>query len=466
MILLHASSLINTSADFDPLIEQGTQPSLRLVFEYAKRYGFVLLTDEQVISLIMKSYSFESSNARLDGNFTPRNASYYHFSKYPVDRILELLKNIRKSIFALNIGKFDYDHESVKNINDLIITLIQRYISNSQKTIDSFIFYQSISIFYKFYTSIADQATSNFFVDYFQKNPKERLYIQKHFLDCHDKDSDFYLFYQTVLYSLVPSNEDIKQLLVYIQSQNVTEHAIFRWKYLIDTYCGREAISDDLYRLALSYAQKNRLLEYLNSKKNPIIFDWEIKDRRRSLRRKLDEKLRFQKFRNDLYPHQTELEAGKAKFCNFPATILLYQYSDIPDDLEDIDKVKYIFKNILTEPAIKGFEASLHSFVPTISELIQNKYPIEPVLIAGIYCRLLRNESLNDLSDDVILACSVSLEYDDRLGFRFHDNESPNVFEAIRDEIMLRGLKQIVIDEFFVPQFQVDGALIQGIHWV
>lgn len=465
-ILLHTNGIINTSANFSPLIEQGTQPSLRLVFEYAKRYGFDLLTDEQVISLIMNSYSLESSNARLDGHFTSRNASYYHFSKYPVNRILELLKNIRKSIFALNIGKFDYDHESVKNINDLIITLIQRYISNSQKTIDSLIFYQSISIFYKFYTSIADQATSNFFVDYFQKNPKERLYIQKHCLDCHDKDSDFYLFYQTVLYSLVPSNEDIKQLLVYVQSQIVTEHAICRWKYLIDTYCGREAISDDLYRLALSYARKNRLLEYLNSKKNPIIFDWEIKDRRRSLRRKLDEKLRFQKFRNDLYPHQTELEAGKAKFCNFPATILLYKYSDIPDDLEDIDKVKCIFKNILTESAIKGFEASLHSFVPTISELIQNKYPIEPVLIAGIYCRLLRRESLSDLSDNVILACSFILDYDNYLGFKFDEDGTPKLCESIKDEIISRGLKKTIVDEMFIPQFQTDGALIKGLHWV
>ena len=464
--LLHTNALINTSANFTPLIEQGTQSSLRLVFEYAKRYGFDLLTDEQVISLIMKSYNFESSNARLDENFTPRNASYYHFSEYPVDRILELLKNIRKSIFELNIGKFDYNHETVKNINDLIITLIQRYISNSQKTIDSLIFYKSISIFYKFYTSIADQATLEFLVDYFQRNPKERLYIQKHCLDSQDKDSDFYLFYQTVLYPLIPNNEDIEQLLIYIQSQNVTEHAICRWKYLIDIYCGREVIPEELYRLALPYARKNQLVDYLESKKKPLISEWEIKDKRRSLRRKLDEKLRFQKFRNDLYPHQTELEAGKAKFCEYPAKILLYKYSDIPDDLEDIDKVKYIFKNSLTESAIKGFEASLHSLVPTISELIQNKYPIEPVLIAGIYCRLLRNESLSDLSDDVILACSFIVDYDSYLGSTFHEDGKPKLCETIKNEIISRGLKQTIINEMFIPQFQTDGALIQGIYWV
>ncbi|WP_288996444.1 hypothetical protein [uncultured Psychrobacter sp.] len=466
LMLLHDNSLINTSANFTHLIERGTHSSLRLVFEYAKRYGFGLITDEQVISLIMKSYSFKLSDSKREDNFAPQNGSYYYFSQYPIVRIPTLLKNIRKNILALNIGKYDYNHESVQDINDLIITLIQRYVSESQQTLDSLIFYQSISIFNRFYTSSIGRGFSEFFMDYFQKNPREKLQIQKYYLEQSSEHFNFYLFNQTSLSPLIPSNEDIEKLLLYVQSQDVTEHTIDKWKHLIDLYCGRDAISDELYLLALPYAQNNQLLEYLNSKKNPIIFDWEIKDKRRSLRRKLDERLRFQKFRNDLYLHQAALEAGDVKFCNFPARTLLYKYTDIPDDLEDIDKLKYIFKNSLTESAIKGFEASLHGSVPTIPELMQNTYPIEPVLIAGIYCRLLRNESLNDLSDDIILACAVALDYDDRLGFRFHEDKRPNVCEAIRDEIVSRGLKKTVIDDFFVPQFQINGALVQGIHWV
>ncbi len=466
LILLHDNSLINTSANFTPLIERGTHSSLRLVFEYAKRYEFGLMTDEQVISLIMKSYSFKLSDSKREDNFAPQNGSYYYFSQYPIDRIPTLLKNIRRNILALNIDKYDYNHESVKDINDLIVTLIQRYISESQQTLDSLVFYQSISIFDQFYTSSTDKEAYAFLMNYFQENPRERIKIQKYYLEQPSEHFNFYLFGQTILSSLMPSHKDIEQLLLYIQSESATEHTIDRWKHLIDLYCGRDAISDELYLLALPYAQSNQLLAYLDGKKKPIILEWEIKDRRRSLRRKLDEKLRFQKIRNDLYPHQTTLEAGDAKFCNFPARTLLYKYTDIPDDLEVFDKIKYILKDSLTASAMRGFEASLHSLVPTISELMQNKHPIEPVLIAGIYCRLLKNESLNDLSDEVILACSVALDYDDRLGFRFHDNESPNVCEAIRDQIMSRGLKQIVIDEFFVPQFQANGALIQGIHWV
>lgn len=465
-MLLHTNSLINNSAIFTRLIEQGSHLSLRLVFEYASRHGFELLTDEQVILSIMKSYSFKLSDAKREENFAPRNGSEYYFLKYPVDRIPQLLKNIRRNILALNIDKYNYNHESVKDINDLIITLIQRYISESQQTLDSLIFYQSISIFNQFYTSSIGREASTFLMDYFQKNPRERIKIQKYYLEQSSEHFNFYLFSQTSLSSLIPSHEDIEKLLLYIQSESVTEHNIDRWKHLINLYCGRDAISDELYLLVLSYAQNNQLLEYLDDKKKAYTPDWEIKDRRRSLQRKLDEKLRFQKIRNDLYPHQAALEVGDAKFCSFPARTLLYKYTDIPDDLEDIDKVKHIFRSSLTESAMKGFEASLHSSIPTIPELMQNKYPIEPVLIAGIYCRLLRNELLNDLSDDVFLACSVALDYDDRLGFRFHDNESPNVCEAIRDEIMSRGLKQTVIDEFFVPQFQTDGALIQGIHWV
>ena len=465
-MLLQANGLINTSANFTPLIEKGSHSSLRLVFEYTSKHGFELLTDEQVIFSIMKSYSFKLSEARREENFLPRNGSYYYFLKYPVDKIPTLLKNIRRNILTLNIDKYDYNHEAVKDLNDLIITLIQRYISDSQQTLDSLIFYQSISIFNQFYTSSIGREASTFFTDYFQKNPRERIKIQKYYLEQSSEHFNFYLFSQTSLSSLIPSHEDIEKLLLYIQSESVTVHNIDRWKHLISFYCGRDAISDELYLLVLPYAQSNQLLEYLDDKKKAYIPDWEIKDRRRSLQRKLDEKLRFQEIRNDLYPHQVALEAGDAKFCNFPARTLLYKYTDIPDDLEAFDRIKYILKDNLTASAIKGFEASLHSLVPTIPELMQNKYPIEPVLIAGIYCRLLRGESVNDLSDDVILACSIILDYDDRLGFKFHEDERPNVCRAIKDEIISRGLKQTVIDEFFVPQFQTDGALIQGLHWV
>ncbi|MCH1783113.1 NACHT domain-containing protein [Psychrobacter glaciei] len=466
LMLLHASSLINTSADFNPLIEKGSHSSLRLVFEHCVKHGYELITDEQVISLIMKSYSFNLDNTRLDENFTPQNGSYYYFLEYPVDRIFQLLKSIRRNIIALKIDRYDYNDDTVRSINDIIITLIQRYISESQQTIDLLILYQSISIFHEFSTSAIGKNASEFFVDYFQKNPKEKTQIQKYFLKYSDKDFGFHLLHHTVLHSVVPNKENIRQLLAYLQLKNVTELTVYRWKYLIDIYCGRDAISDELYKLALPYAQSNQLLKYLDSKKKPIIFEWDIKRKRRSLRRELDEKLRFQRIRNDLYPHQVDLENGDAKFCNYPAKILLYKYSNTPDDLEGVDKVNHIFKENLTNSAIKGFEASLHYSVPNISELIQNQYPIEPVLIAGIYCRLLRGDSLSDLSDDVILACSFILDHDNSLGFKFHGDEEPKLCETIRDEIISRSLKNTVINEMFIPQFQTDCTRIRGLHWV
>lgn len=466
LMLLHASGLINTSAHFSPLIKQGSYSSLRLVFEYAGEYGYELITDEQVVLLVMKAYGFKPSDGVIRNNFSTRVGSYYRFLKYPVNRILELLKNIRKGIVALNIDRFDFNNESVKDINDLIITLIQRYISESQQTLDSLIFYQSVSIFHEFYTSGVEKEASEFFIDYFQKNPKEKIQIQKYFLEFSDKTFGFHLFYQTVLSSIIPTNEDIKLLLIHVQSLKIIEHNIYRWKYLIDIYCGRDAISDEIYKLALPYAQNNQLLEYLDNKKKPTVCEYEIRDKRRSLRRKLEEKLRFQKIRNDLYPYQAELQNGDAELCNHPAKILLYKDYDVPDDLEGIDKVKHIFKNSLTDSAIRGFEASLHNAVPTISELIHTYYTIEPVLIAGIYCRLLRRESLSDLSDNVILACSFILDYDNYLGFKFGENGTPKLCETIKDEIISRGLKKTIIDEMFIPQFQTYGALIEGLHWV
>lgn len=466
LMLLHASGSINTSAHFTPLIEKGSHSSLRLVFEYCIKHGYSLITDEQVITLIMKSYSFKISNAKRGEIFAPRNGSKYYFLQYPIDRIPTFLKNFHKKFISLAIDRYDLNHEAVKDINSLVIMIIQRYISESKQKIDTVIFYESISLFRKFYTSGSDEDTSSFFIDYFQRYPEEKLKIQKCYLEQSSENFSFYLLNQTVLYSLIPTKEDVGKLLIYIQKKNLTEDNISKWKHLIDLYCGREAISDELYLLALPYAQSNQLLAYLDGKKKPIILEWEIKDRRRSLRSKLDEKLRFQKLRNDLYPYQAALEAGDAKFCNFPARILLYKYTDIPDDLEESERIKYILKDSLTTSAIKGFEASLHGSVPTITKLIQNNYPIEPVLIAGIYCRLLRNESISDLSDNVILACSVILDYDSYLGFKFQDDGTPKLCEAVKNEVICRGLRERVIKEMLIPQFQTDGALIQGLHWV
>ncbi|MEN6669570.1 hypothetical protein AAJP47_04250 [Psychrobacter sp. B38] len=466
LMLLHGNNLINTPANFTPLIEQGSYSSLRLVFAYANKHDYGLITDEQVILLIMKSYSFKMSDGNDEDSFAPRHGSYYYFLEYPVDRILDFLKNLRERIILLNIDKDNFRYETVLDISGIIITLIQRYVSKKQQAIDPLILCQSLSIFNSAYGSEMSKEDSKFFIDYFQKNPKEKIKIYKYCLDYKNDIRDLHMFYQNILYFIYLTKQDIEELLTYIQLKNVTEQTIAKWKYLVDIHCDRVAISDELYKLALTYAQSNHLVEYLDNKKKPIIFEWEIKNRRRSRYRKLKKRLRFKKVRSNLFPYRTELDGGNAKYCNYPARVLLYKNYDIPDDIKETDKIKYIFGNSLTESAMKGFEASLHNSVPTISDIIQNSSPIEPVLIAGIYCRLLRNQSLSALSNDVILACAIILDYDSYLGFRFHKDKRPNVCEAIRDEIISRGLKNIVIDEFFVPQFQINGALIQGIHWV
>ena len=226
-------------------------------------------------------------------------------------------------------------------------------------------------------------------------------------------------------------------------------------------------ISNEIYRLALPYAQHNKLLDYLNSKKKFYLCDWEIKDKRSSRRRRINERFRLKKIRNNLFPYRIKLEKGDAKFCNYPAHILLYEDYDIPEYLQAVEKIEYVFGDSLTDSILKGFEASLHNPTLDISDLTtQKRYHIEPVLIAGIYCRLLRNKTLSDLSDDTILACAVILDYDRYLGFAFYNSESPKLCETIRNEIISRGLKNTIINKMFIPQFQTDGALIKGLHWV
>ncbi len=467
-MLLHSKGLIQSSGDFNPLITEASEDSLRLSFEYAKKYGYDLLTDKQVISLIMKSYDFKDKSY-FSGRMVPRNGSDYYFLEYPVDRIETLLKNIRQGILALNIDKFGYSHYVIKDINKLIFSLIQRYLTESDTPLDSLVFYQSLSIFYTMDSnSYNDNNTTDFFTNYFNNYPSERLKIQQHFIDYSNDDFRFYRFRRSVFQSLYPTPDNCKKLLVYIQNQPITKEREVQWKGLIAVASGIKGLSEDIYHLALPYCKNSvERTIFLEKQKEPFIDEWAIRDKRFEQQQILQNKLRHQKLRNDLYPVQSKIEQGDTEYCYSPASILIQSYSDIPDELTHLDRIRYVYQDKLTDSAIKGFEASLHQqLLPTISELMQTKFPIEPVLMAGIYCRLLAGQTLDDLSDEVIIKCAVILDYNHYLSFTFDNSEYPAVKQTIKAEVIKRGLKPKIINEMFIPQFQLNCSSIQGLHWV
>lgn len=468
-ILLHNKNLINHSADFQPLINQASEDSLRLVFEYAKRYGYDLLTDEQIVDSVINSFPF-GKDERMFTRMIPVTGSHYYFEDFPVNRCLSLVSSLRQSILKLNIGEFDFNYQTLKEINSIILLLLKKAME-AGIAISALSFYEYISIFYQFTTnfySYEKEGLFAYFQNYFNQHPEFKLEVLKCYIYKSRRYSYLYLLNNTILSSLAPNSDDLLNLLIDVQSQPSNDVNIESWRAILNHCRGKEGIPTTTYEIALPYATENNLTIYLKEqlarRHDPYFRQMKIDKRRIDIERRIS----YREIRKKLYHHQAELEKGKAKYCNHPAQILLNEYYDIPDNLKAVDKLNYVFNESLTKSALKGFEASLHITVPNISQLLHSSYPIEPVLIAGLYCRLLRGENLKDLSDDVILACSVILDFKSSYGCLVYDANQPSLYlsEVVKKEVIERGLKKKIINEIFIPQFKTDGVYIDGLHWI
>lgn len=469
LLLLSNNYLINTS-DFNALISSGSFNSLRLLFEYTNKCGFELLTDEQIVKSIIKSYKFERSNEIESGKFFPHNGSEYYFLDYPVSRIINLLNNINNEILKLGIDEFNLNYDTVKSINSLIITLIRRYIEESNNPLDSEVFYQSITIFDEFKShGIADD-NNEFFTGYFEEYPDKKLELQQLFLEHLHADIIFYRLQRSVLECLYPNSTDIKELLKIIQEQPINKENIKKWEIIINLSRTKDGLTNDIYNLALPYAKKSqKRLAYLEEhRKSRVLTTWELKSIETEKVQKQEDKERHLKDKKLLSQHISQLETGSLQYCITPAEVLFNDYRDIPKELKPFDKLEYYLGETLKESAIEGFKSSLEKYPHTAEDIVnlrisQDKfYRSEAVLMAGIYCRLINGETLNDLVDDTILSASVIYE----LSHYSHLNLDIDMGHVIKAQVIDRGLKNNLINTLIKPQFEAKSEVILGWHWL
>lgn len=464
--MLAKNNLINTT-NFNTLINVGSFDSLRLLFEYTKQCGFGLLTDEQITKSIMRSYKFGRSNEIESGNFFPRNGSEYYFLDYPVSRIIKLLNNISDEITKLDIKKSDLNHDTAQSINSLIIVLIRRYIEESSSSLDSSVFYQSITIFDDFKVDNLTADNSIFFSNYFYDFADKKLEVQQLLLDHSNANYVFYHFERSVLDSLFPTSEDIKQLLLTVQNKPINKREIKKWEIILNLSRTREGIDDDIYNLALPYAKKSqKRLAYLEEQTKEVIPIWELERIKKNKSKEQEDKRRYIEDRKILSQNISKLETGIFQYCITPANVMLNNYSDIPKELKPIDRLEHYLGKTLTESAIKGFKSSLHTTFPTAKDIVdlrilQNKvYRSESVLMAGIYCLLADREKLNNLTDEIILSATVIYE----LSSYSHLELNIDLGHAIQEQVIERNLKNEVVNILVKPQFKAKTEVIYGWH--
>lgn len=455
----------------DKLTNSSQEDDLRLVYKSMNDCHYSLITDEQVIQLLLNSQPLEK-NLEKKSYLSSDIGSYYYFRSFPENRCLALVSKLVISIKELELPRFEVNHEASKNINRIILILLKRYASRSEKIIPTSIFYDAVSLFYHFKTGIDSNdydRYKDFFDEYFLRNPKDKFIIQKSIID--NEEHITYRFWElgnSVLYSLYPNLEDLNSLLKYTQRACLqTDKNIEVWKNLINMSSTENSIPKIILKTISSYISGNQnLVSFVQLKTQPPVKeDWEIKNESYARKEKLKSKLFYQRLRNELRLKQFELESGNFDYCYQPASILLREIDSIPSELRYMERLKYVLKKELSESAVIGFENSLKNNILEPREFVVNKHNyIEAVLIAGIYCRLENNIAINDLSDETILVCAIIIEFNN---FLYFDNDAQNRLSSkIREEIVYRDLKEELIDVLVITQFDQQTSIIHGMRWL
>ena len=461
---------INWPDILNKLIDRALEDDLKLVCELMVRDNYSIITDEQVIQLLLNSQPLEKGT-KIKSYVVPNNGSDYYFRNFPIQRTLSFIDKLVIAIYQLNISRFEVNHEATKNINRIILLLLKKYASQPEMVIPISTFYDSTSIFYHFKTGIDSSKYSeykNFFDEYFSNNPLDKFAIQKLIIDNEERISyRFWELRSSVLYSLYPELKDIKSLIEYIQTTPINHKNIETWKTLVGMSCVDNSIPNTILEAINPYIlNNNKLLNFVHLKTQPLVKeDLEIENESRVRKEKLNIKLSHQRLRNKLRQKETKLKAGDFKYCYQPAHILLEDHYDIPSELRGSARLNYILKEALSISSIIGLKKSLSNSIPEPISFVIERHPcIETILIAGIYCRIIDNENLDNLNNKTIISCAIIIELNN---FLYFDSDAQNQLSDLIDkEIFSRNLKNDLIESLLIPQLERNYDSINGLRWL
>lgn len=308
----------------------------------------------------------------------------------------------------------------------------------------------------------------DFFDEYFLSNPLDKLAIQK--LIINNEKHVTYRFWElrnSVLSTLYPELQDIKTLIEYIQTYPVSLKSIEVWKTLISISCVDDSIPNIILETIESYISNNKeLSDFVYLKTQPRVKEsWELKNESYDRNEKLKIKLSHQRLRNELRENKHKLESGSFEYCYQPAHILLKDHYDIPSDLKGSERLKYVLKDALSTSSVIGLKNSLLKFILEPIDLIIGRHTkIKTVLIAGIYCHFIDNESFKNLNDKIIISCAIIMELD---SFLYFDIDAQiNLSDLIDEEIINRNLKSHLIEALLIPQLERNYDRVNGLRWL
>lgn len=470
--LLVDKKIVIDSTYIDQLVNSKQEDDLRLVCELVAKGNSHIVTNEQIVTLVLNAQPLNNADS-FDSRIVPNLGGYYYFKNIPTARIIGLINSLIVSIKNLAIPEYKESRENSETINQLLIYFINRLIGEGV-SIPTKLFFELITLFYHNEANylLNDEADYRANLSlYFSKNKPDKLAIQTSLIKSQHAFRRLHQLSASVFQGIYPSTDDIKKLLSYIKELDKTDENIQAWKDLIQLSYINNVIPNAIIEHIDLFVSKNPELEgflkiLVEPRKKSVK---ELKIQKEQRKSRISTRANHQNLRRRLKKNLLELEAGNYQFSIYPAKLIVKDNYHSPNKLSPYKRIQYVLKNELTKSALLGFENALHGTFYSASEIVDlhlnnMRYNLGATLIAGLYVRYLEGKPTNDLSDELILACSVIYEFDHFLSF---DHERQTEFsEFMKGMIVERDLKYKLINTILKPQFDNKRQNISGLHWL
>lgn len=448
---------------FSKLHDLVEENSLRLAIELLREKEFAGQTDIQIVELIVAFCGLsiceypQRKRTRIGGVLWGLE------NNLPDERVEPILNILSEYLIALLGDEFDQFEDS--DVINLVYALIEKRLALG--SVDPRKLWGWLSSFgeRRGYHDDSQEAISA----WLQDNDEARRKIQRIALLEQVGTENVWMRawrLNDLLRALYPSEGDIIELLSFLDP--LAEAAGDRWKDLVRLCPHSEEQGEGVRKAAESFATEQEGREFLEQIANPKVPEWQKDRYEQNLKRKNEKQKIWAEHKANFLKNIDDLRGGKFGEVVQPARAYLKLFSDIGNDVPAHERIEQWLGPDLQEAAFQGFDVYLtdESSKPTAKDVAESyserKYwSAACIFVAALAERVRTRKSLDDLSDDRLLAALLEIRFTHILDRAGIDQVSDAIEQAVKGR---SGLWEKFWRLRIEPQFKAGTEHVTGLH--
>lgn len=263
-----------------------------------------------------------------------------------------------------------------------------------------------------------------------------------------------------------PTPEDV---LVLFDRLDPNEREGDRWRDLVMLVRHSEVDGRAVRDRAKEFvANRPDMLAWIDKLATPDPPEWQVKQEKERRRRDAKRAVQWQEHRQSFLPHIEGMRRGEFQYLLNPARAYLKQFHDIGDDLQAHERIARWLGDDIADAAHQGFEAFLLSNEPPTAQQVADshaqsrRFHATHIMVAGLWERFRRlaGRAFDGLSDDRLLTTFHELGY-----FKTGEHAGlDGLEEAVAAEVERRGLFETATRQWIEPQIAARSSHVDRLY--